>query len=1098
MSQPPDWVISVPATQSVHTVPAALASPIDAPDPSIIVAACQALIAQIPFFQDLLNLALGRGATKGGVIGQLLAGAQLWTNDLAGLSNLLTLPPDITPTALLDDIATPIITTLQDLFGTLATATPDEAMQTFFNQLTTSWSTFPSTLQTDVNNLWSTTASPVAQDTLDTLLSFLTGATVTGGVPTDLTPALTTYAARMLNPAQIPALAASWAGTIDGSNLAGTVAGSLITGALSGASLAASALTAGAIPAGVTMAGSALSSAISAANVPALAAGWGKTIDGSLLAGSVGAGLISGVLGTGNIPTLPPGQIVGPGTFAAGLIPSLPSGWGKTIDGSLLTGAIAGSLISGATPYSSAVNTELVNLENTLISNLGAVGSGYAAAGAAIQTIPFVNVMAPWLESIGHAIQSLSDQITSGLTVGLSATDPVTDTNPANVGAAGTGVVNAVNSVTAIANAHATFISNQAITNPAMWGIDPTGSASFPLSTIASQTPAPTTNATSSNTVMAYIDTPFGGVKQSVAWLGDGTISGTYGIYINVYSVNTTTNQATFAWSSGNIVSAVSGGAVPLWNYANIPAANYINTNQGDKWLAEIEIIGPGTYKVCGINGSWLNNNSALAVGAMGATRSPVTGGYLGSQTATGPANVKNPSWTLTTVTGDNCIIVDLVAFSNTSAITALAATCAGTAMTQKSFIRFDTGATSWSYVAQFELHNTGFAAFAPGAKTIAVTTTGGGTSGTQCGVQGPATSYQNISAVSAATTNTGTTANPTQSATGLTKDSSTIVHSVLSTISTTTFTSPNQNVIANIVGSTVTAANLVQDQLAYAITVPFTGTAIAGNWGGSLFTLTSTQATPLQVPAAPFTPTLSNNVPWLMLCGSAGISQIQTKTTQYTTAGNKTYTIPAQAITNAQAGGHVYIDIAGIGGGAGSGGGYNTGASGPGQLSGGGGAGAWGGITLQLGVDIPLTTTTISVHVGAGGTAGGNSSLQGGNGAATTVTITGYAGGVLSYAGGTAGDGASGWGGLNPDQNVYIDGASPGDYTFNNAPYYGGVQEVYGSAGRNGSSGLLYPVAGSAPGGGAAAGDVGFTGSWAVSGAAGAPGYAALTCYQS
>ena len=262
MTTPPDWVINVPATQSVHTIPAALASPIDAPDPSIIVAACQALIAQIPFFQDLINLALGHGATKGGVIGQLLTGAQLWANELAALSNLLTLPPNITPTALLNDIATPIITTLQDLFGTLATATPDQAMQTFFNQLTTSWSTFPSTLQTDVNSLWSTTASPVAQDTLDTLLSFLTGATVTGGVPGDLTAALTTYAARLLDPAQIPNLLASWGGTIDAVALVGNVAASLVNGALVNA----------------TIAGSALTSIIDAANIPALTASGAKPL----------------------------------------------------------------------------------------------------------------------------------------------------------------------------------------------------------------------------------------------------------------------------------------------------------------------------------------------------------------------------------------------------------------------------------------------------------------------------------------------------------------------------------------------------------------------------------------------------------------------------------------------------------------------------------------------------------------------------------------------------------------------------------------------------------------------------------------------------
>jgi hypothetical protein len=815
-------------------------------------------------------------------------------------------------------------------------------------------------------------------------------------------------------------------------------------------------------------------------NIPGLDAS--KIVSGVLAVATIpflpAAIITSGVFNAAQIPGLDASKIVS-GVLGAAQIPSLPAGWGKTIDG---------AVIVNATAIETNINNELVNLENSMITNLGAVGSGYAAAAGALNSIPFANILAPWLSDIGAAIQSLTDQLTSGLSASA-----ITGSNPGQAGQAATSVVNSVNSVTAIAGAHATFISNQAITNPAMWGIDPTGSASFPLSTVAASSPVPTINITSAAAAGCYIDTPFGGMKQSVAWLGDGTITGTYGIYINVYSVDPSTNLATFLWSSGNIVSAVSGGSTPLWNYANIPAANYINTAQGNKYYAEFQVLGPGTYKIVGINGSWLNANSNVAVGTMGATRT--TAGNLASVTANGPANVKNPSWTLTTAAGDNCVVVDLVGYSNASAITALAVTCAGVAMTQKSFIRYNTGALAWEYITQFELHNTGFAPFTAGAKTIAVTTTGGGTTGTQCGVQGVASSYQNISAVGTAATNTGTTANPNQTATGLTANSNTVAHSLLSTDGAAALTSPNQNVIASIGGSTVTVAELIQDQLAYAATVPFSGTAAAGSWGASLFTLTSAQTTPLQTPAAPFTPTLSNNTPWMMLCGAAGLSQIPTKTTQYTTAGNKTYTIPANATAAAQAGTRVFFDIAGIGGGAGSGGGINTS---PTNISGGGGAGTWGGVTLQLGVDIPLTTTSFTVHVGAGGAAGAASSLTGSNGAATTATITGYTGTPISFAGGLAGSGATPNGGYNSDFNVYIDGAapSPSPYTFNGAPYYGGVQAVYGSLGRTPT--YMAAVPGNAAGGGAAAGDVTSSGTWPVGGAAGAPGYAAVTLYQS
>jgi hypothetical protein len=99
----------------------------------------------------------------------------------------------------------------------------------------------------------------------------------------------------------VPSLPAGWGKTIDGSLLIGNIAAGLISGALSNASLAASALTSGAIPAGITMAGSALSSAISAANVPSLPAGWGKTIDGSLLIGNVAASLVNGALSNASL-----------------------------------------------------------------------------------------------------------------------------------------------------------------------------------------------------------------------------------------------------------------------------------------------------------------------------------------------------------------------------------------------------------------------------------------------------------------------------------------------------------------------------------------------------------------------------------------------------------------------------------------------------------------------------------------------------------------------------------------------------------------------------------------------------------------------------
>ena len=154
------------------------------------------------------------------------------------------------------------------------------------------------------------------QTVIDGIYQAMFGGTSTGNLPSSVKTALlnipgvnvvspllasvipgldaTKIISGVFNQAQIPALTGTWGKTI---------AASLVSGALVNATLAAAALTAGAIPAGVTIAGSALTSAISAANVPALPAGWGKTVDGALIAGNV--------LSTAVIPPITPPMTTG-------------------------------------------------------------------------------------------------------------------------------------------------------------------------------------------------------------------------------------------------------------------------------------------------------------------------------------------------------------------------------------------------------------------------------------------------------------------------------------------------------------------------------------------------------------------------------------------------------------------------------------------------------------------------------------------------------------------------------------------------------------------------------------------------------------------
>lgn len=175
---------------------------------------------------------------------------------------------------------------------------------------------------------------------------------------------------------------------------------------------------------------------------------------------------------------------------------------------------------------------------------------------------------------------------------------------------------------------------------------------------------------------------------------------------------------------------------------------------------------------------------------------------------------------------------------------------------------------------------------------------------------------------------------------------------------------------------------------------------------------------------------------------------------THYGIAGNHTHDIETWAD---------YLDVVVLGGG---GGGYGMGLI---SLWGNGGAGGhWNAVTLQRGVDIPLGTTTLSITVGAGGSGGSNGS--GGNGGASTASGTGWAG-------------ISGTGGAGATQAMLdSSGKSPGNETFDDVIYYGGLEQSSAFGGG----------AGNAPGGGGEGGHLTF-----MAGGAGAPGAVWVLAYE-
>jgi hypothetical protein len=346
----------------------------------------------------------------------------------------------------------------------------------------------------------------------------------------------------------IPALTAGWGKTIDASLLVGTVAAGIVSGALTSATLAATALTSGAIPAGVTIAGSALTSAITAANVPALPAGWGKTIDGALIAGTV--------LSTAVIPPITP-----PMTTGLALIDDV-------------TNAIQATSIVGNTvaqmQYALA-NMPHVNVQplvGTVATDLG--GSLQAHIDAGIQAITGSTVSGNPLSLFQTALGHFTSHV--GLvTVNQPYVSP--------------------SSVTAVSQTNSSYLQQQSINYEIQHGVDPTSSGPFNLSLVAPA--ALTTIAVSQGTAVQCFDQlPFGGVKQSIRWLGYPSSGASFTDFrVNIYRLDTTTGIETLVYASENIAAGISAGSIPVWKAYNIPSGAVQTLSLG---TSAIPPAGPG------------------------------------------------------------------------------------------------------------------------------------------------------------------------------------------------------------------------------------------------------------------------------------------------------------------------------------------------------------------------------------------------------------------------------------------------------------------------------------------------------------------------
>lgn len=756
-----------------------------------------------------------------------------------------------------------------------------------------------------------------------------------------------------------------------------------------------------------------------------------------------------------------------------------------------------GAMLSGAGTATTAALGELISNLLTMLNQIADIFNGgvvtpvntavqqvqdwFAANLAYLANIPNTAVqgLTGFGTNIGNSVQALSDGVWQGLRAFLGIPAGV---GPPQVSSAAQQVRVDLNNASDIATAAALFQAKQSISKQSYLSIDPSADPVFPLSNITGASPS-TVAITQAKSAMGVIGLPDNGLKKSLVWLG-GSLTNITAVYVNIYKVNTTTGEFTRTHRSANIIGSLTSpaGSAMAWQFYNLPMTDFFPTLQGEWYVAEIQVLGTGTYNVVGITNSWMPTHTSVYPKALGASRSPSsvsydTKGAGYSRTTTGASLNSSFSHTV----GDGfapAVIVDVIV--DGGAVSSGVPTYDGVNMTLLSSRGFNNDGNFGS------IYTYGILDVAPNTtKTVAFNLTLAGSAGPKA-VRVQSFSHFNVASFGTPVVNSG--GNVTSISSGaVTSATGQMIHQVFASQGAPSYTigSYNQTSREN---STVTAGG---NMLAYAIgdaagaaSVTFTATQSVAHFWASV-------AVPLLpgVPAAPSSissPTYDANVPWLALAGAAGRAQHAPETVEFETAGTHTYNLPAWIEEGD------YIDIVPIGGGAG--GSYIGERLTTLDLSyKGGGAAQWNPIRLRYGddYDIPTGTTSFTVNVGDGGAAPAHTHpthnpVHGSDGEDTTVVITGYP--TITAASGVK-DGstlpttfATGTG--------YVKGDTPGDVTHEGVKYFGGgIAQNYGSVGNS-------------PGGGGYAGYSSHQGTapntnWDYSAGAGAPGACYITASQ-
>jgi hypothetical protein len=741
--------------------------------------------------------------------------------------------------------------------------------------------------------------------------------------------------------------------------------------------------------------------------IPSLTSGWGGTVAGSLISGITTlqqnlqdalADFLGGS-GTGNtIATLQT------------LLPNLPL-FDQLIE--MLVGS--GTTFTGATGYS-AIITDILTLLGTPIG----LGTGQPSSGIAGNSIP-------------AAISDFVDSVVQGLTGLLTSGHSFADVANA---AAETATTLTYTQDTAQASAAA--IALQAVNNPFFHAVDPTLNAVYNSSVPG--TTATTISVTQTSSAIGFINLPAATVKTSFVWQGYGAANLT-AAYVNVYSVNPATGVLTQVWASGNVIGylpeALVDGMLP-WVY--VPITSPITAPQAGVYGLELVVVGTGTHTMLGMPSHWQGPNPAVYPPQLAATRMTYP---LDAAAVYGSANyTTGDSWSHTLAANANEIFVVLNVTPD-AAGAGISPTCEVGATPMSLIETYSFTGTYGAYIYVFAFANP-----PTGAQTITWTVSG------DSFVSGVSASFFGVTATGTPAGASGSGTALTQSATGSTAQF--LLQMFAQSAGAGTITSYNQGVIDYEAGSAARHNPLLVGYAPGAgSATSFSAIASASDpWAAVAIPVTSsiTPVCPasITITGSPIGSAYSQNVPWMALSSETGTpGSYQPQTTPYPQAGS--YVSPLWAD---------YLDLVGVGGGGSGQGeiGVNMGASGF--------AGHWNGVTLTAGVDFTPGVTVFTVA--PAGIAGGAGYFSNGNsGHTTTITWTDPTSTPRTF---TCTGGA---GGYTLDGLGYL-GQSAGDYIFpstNGQIYYGGAGGVEGTGGGfpgggGGGSVLFQPTSGAGAGG--------------------------------